>query len=82
MDGCAARTVHGQKKRIFSSGLPIVKKIIEEHDGTLDLMPAPVFEGSARPGAWARIVLPRALPDRAWEDDERTRITEKLREAR
>ena len=27
-------------------GLPIVKKIIEEHDGTLELMPAPVFEGS------------------------------------
>ena len=31
-------------------GLPIVKKIIEEHDGTLELMPAPAFEGSARPG--------------------------------
>jgi two-component system nitrogen regulation sensor histidine kinase NtrY len=63
-------------------GLPIVKKIIEEHDGTLELMPAPVFEGSAHPGAWARIVLPQALPDRAWEADEKSRITEKLREAR
>jgi two-component system nitrogen regulation sensor histidine kinase NtrY len=42
-------------------GLPIVKKIVEEHDGTLDLLPAPVFEGSARAGAWARIVLPQAL---------------------
>ncbi len=29
-------------------GLPIVKKIIEEHDGTLDLMPAPIFDGNAR----------------------------------
>ena len=31
-------------------GLPIVKKIIEEHDGTLELMPAPVFEGNVRAG--------------------------------
>ena len=28
-------------------GLPIVKKIIEEHDGTLELVPAPPFDGSA-----------------------------------
>jgi two-component system nitrogen regulation sensor histidine kinase NtrY len=42
-------------------GLPIVKKIVEEHDGTLELLRAPVFEGSVRPGAWARIVLPQAL---------------------
>jgi two-component system nitrogen regulation sensor histidine kinase NtrY len=62
-------------------GLPIVKKIIEEHDGTLDLMPAPAFEGSASPGAWARIVLPQALPERGWADDEKSRITEKLRES-
>ena len=27
-------------------GLPIVKKIVEEHDGTLELMPAPTFEGN------------------------------------
>jgi hypothetical protein len=26
--------------------------------------------------------LPQALPDRAWEADEKSRITEKLREAR
>ena len=44
-------------------GLPIVKKIIEEHDGTLELIPAPIFDGSERAGAWARIVLPRALPE-------------------
>jgi two-component system, NtrC family, nitrogen regulation sensor histidine kinase NtrY len=62
-------------------GLPIVKKIIEEHDGTLDLMPAPVFEGSDRPGAWARIVLPQALPEHRWEGDEKSKITEKLRES-
>ena len=50
-------------------GLPIVKKIVEEHDGTLELMPAPPFDGSARPGAWARIVLPQALPEREWPAD-------------
>lgn len=42
-------------------GLPIVKKIVEEHDGTLDLLPAPPFAEGARPGAWARIILPQAL---------------------
>ncbi len=60
-------------------GLPIVKKIIEEHDGTLELVPAPVFEGSSRPGAWARIVLPQAMPDQNWESDKRSEIAEKLR---
>lgn len=40
-------------------GLPIVKKIIEEHGGTLDLLDAdPFFEG-AHQGACARIILPR-----------------------
>ena len=62
-------------------GLPIVKKIIEEHDGTLELAPAPVFEGADRPGAWARIVLPQALPGQRWEGDEKSKITEKLRES-
>jgi two-component system nitrogen regulation sensor histidine kinase NtrY len=62
-------------------GLPIVKKIIEEHDGTLELMPAPLFEGSTTPGAWARILLPQALPEPQWEGDERSKITEKLRES-
>jgi len=61
-------------------GLPIVKKIIEEHDGTLELLPAPPFEGSAAPGACARIVLPLALPDREYHD-EKSKITERLRES-
>jgi len=41
-------------------GLPIVKKIIEEHGGTLALTDAPVFEGCAHHGAQAEIRLPRA----------------------
>lgn len=40
-------------------GLPIVKKIIEEHGGTLALMDAPVFAGNAHTGAMAEIRLPR-----------------------
>lgn len=39
-------------------GLPIVKKIIEEHGGTLELLDAPAFDESGRVGAMARIVLP------------------------
>jgi two-component system nitrogen regulation sensor histidine kinase NtrY len=39
-------------------GLPIVKKIIEEHGGTLVLTDAPQFEGNAHRGAMAEIVLP------------------------
>lgn len=46
-------------------GLPIVKKIIEEHDGTLELVPAPIFEGADHAGARARIVLPRAAAETA-----------------
>ncbi|QDI75707.1 ATP-binding protein [Leisingera aquaemixtae] len=41
-------------------GLPIVKKIIEEHGGTLTLEDAPVFEGHAHNGAMAVIRLPAA----------------------
>ena len=41
-------------------GLPIVKKIIEEHGGTLVLTDAPVFEGNSHAGALAEIRLPRA----------------------
>jgi nitrogen fixation/metabolism regulation signal transduction histidine kinase len=41
-------------------GLPIVKKIIEEHGGTLALLDAPVFEGNDHRGAMAEIRLPRA----------------------
>ncbi|ESW62148.1 MAG: ATPase [Rhodobacter sp. CACIA14H1] len=40
-------------------GLPIVKKIIEEHGGTLALLDAPVFEGNDHAGAMAEIRLPR-----------------------
>ena len=46
-------------------GLPIVKKIIEEHGGTLILTDAPVFEGNAHAGAMAEIRLPKALRKRA-----------------
>jgi two-component system, NtrC family, nitrogen regulation sensor histidine kinase NtrY len=41
-------------------GLPIVKKIIEEHGGTLILMDAPVFDGNTHTGALVEIRLPRA----------------------
>ncbi|MGA0542298.1 ATP-binding protein [Neotabrizicola sp. VNH66] len=40
-------------------GLPIVKKIIEEHGGSLALLDAPVFDGNAHSGAMAEIRLPR-----------------------
>ncbi len=40
-------------------GLPIVKKIIEEHGGTLILTDAPVFDGNHHAGAMAEIRLPR-----------------------
>lgn len=39
-------------------GLPIVKKIIEEHGGTLTLEDAPAFTDDAHRGAMARITLP------------------------
>ncbi|MEM9576823.1 MAG: PAS domain-containing sensor histidine kinase [Pseudomonadota bacterium] len=39
-------------------GLPIVKKIIEEHGGTLTLEDAPLFEGQSHFGAMAVITLP------------------------
>ena len=41
-------------------GLPIVKKIIEEHGGTLTLSDAPPFTPGAHQGALAEIRLPRA----------------------
>ena len=40
-------------------GLPIVKKIIEEHGGTLALLDAEIFEGNTHAGAMAEIILPR-----------------------
>lgn len=45
-------------------GLPIVKKIIEEHGGTLALLDAPLFDGNDHPGALAEIRLPRGLRKR------------------
>ena len=39
-------------------GLPIVKKIVEEHGGTLTLEDAPAFEGTPHFGAMAVIRLP------------------------
>ncbi|PQO24168.1 PAS domain-containing sensor histidine kinase [Rhodobacteraceae bacterium WD3A24] len=53
-------------------GLSIVKKIIEEHGGTLVLTDAPQFEGCAHRGAQARITLPllgRRPPEEAEEID-------------
>ncbi|MEJ6402100.1 sensor histidine kinase NtrY-like [Yoonia sp. 2307UL14-13] len=41
-------------------GLPIVKKIIEEHGGTLILTDADTFEGNGHSGACATIQLPMA----------------------
>ena len=41
-------------------GLPIVRKIIEEHGGSLTLSDAPVFEGNDHAGAQATVFLPRA----------------------
>jgi two-component system, NtrC family, nitrogen regulation sensor histidine kinase NtrY len=43
-------------------GLPIVKKIIEEHGGTLSLEDAPVFDGQSHFGAMAVIRLAVTLP--------------------
>lgn len=75
-------------------GLPIVKKIIEEHDGTLELVPAPAFDGAARVGARARISLPRSAAlaalsaasvtgeaARSSRASEQARLAEKLRES-
>jgi two-component system nitrogen regulation sensor histidine kinase NtrY len=46
-------------------GLPIVKKIIEEHGGTLTLEDAPAFDGNDHRGAMAVIRLPRLTRRRA-----------------
>ncbi len=43
-------------------GLPIVKKIIEEHGGTLTLDDAALFEGHTHSGAMAVITLPINAP--------------------
>lgn len=49
-------------------GLSIVKKIIEEHGGTLILTDAEMFEGSTRRGAMAEIRMPKARAGRNQKD--------------
>ena len=49
-------------------GLPIVKKIIEEHGGTLVLTDAEPFAEGARRGAMAEIRLPRAKAGRGQKE--------------
>lgn len=58
-------------------GLPIVKKIIEEHGGTLTLEDAPVFENNANAGAMAVIRLPRAPRKRGLRNTGQTGQGEK-----
>jgi two-component system nitrogen regulation sensor histidine kinase NtrY len=69
------------RKKGTGLGLSIVKKIIEEHDGTLDLRPAPVFDGNAHAGAWAQIVLPRAMQARGEDSQATTKTNDGLRES-
>ncbi|RVT84602.1 PAS domain-containing sensor histidine kinase [Rhodobacteraceae bacterium CCMM004] len=58
-------------------GLPIVKKIIEEHGGTLILTDAAPFSPGAHAGACAEIRLPRApAPAAAEPVSDRTELTE------
>lgn len=39
-------------------GLPIVKKIVEDHDGQLELLDAPIFDGCDHHGAEIKMTLP------------------------
>lgn len=55
-------------------GLPIVKKIIEEHGGTLKLRRAPVFEGGTHHGALAEIILPRLRTARGGPKEDGTEV--------
>lgn len=49
-------------------GLSIVRKIIEEHGGSLRLEDAPLFEGCLHAGAMAVIRLPRLTPEQGGTD--------------
>ncbi len=59
-------------------GLPIVKKIIEEHGGSLILEDAPVFDGQKHFGAMAVIKLPLSEPEPGEEPSHITTQTLKL----
>ena len=49
-------------------GLPIVKKIIEEHGGTLTLDDAAPFEGQTHSGAMAVVTLPMTVSDQVEQE--------------
>jgi two-component system nitrogen regulation sensor histidine kinase NtrY len=51
-------------------GLPIVKKIIEEHGGSLILSDAPQFEGQDHFGAMAEITLPLGVDLNAGNEEQ------------
>nr|WP_261194290.1 PAS domain-containing sensor histidine kinase [Pseudoruegeria sp. SHC-113] len=50
-------------------GLPIVKKIIEEHGGSLQLLDADIFEGCSHRGARAVILLPGPIEQNDKEEN-------------
>ncbi|PIE12731.1 MAG: PAS domain-containing sensor histidine kinase [Rhodobacterales bacterium] len=60
-------------------GLPIVKKIIEEHGGSLSLEDADPFAGCDHHGAMARIILPvsRADPEQQTEPEQNNGVRRK-----
>ena len=51
-------------------GLPIVKKIIEEHGGSLTLTDAPVFDGQNHFGAMAVITLPLGIDNNTGNEEK------------
>ena len=58
--------------------MPIVKKIIEEHGGSLMLEDAPIFEGQNHFGAMAVIKLPLSEPEAGEEPSHISTQTLKL----